>query len=774
MIKSTAKTLLRTGHALLRDTWAMAAHALDDRIPTRPSVLQFPINDICNSRCIMCNIWRNKRRHELTPEELADILRDPLFSEIRYVGLNGGEPTLRRDIGELARTLTAGLPKLQEAGIITNSLNSRQVSERLVELQRAFAEGGVRFSVTLSIDGIGEIHDAVRGRKGNWEHVQNVVEVLRREGIRFNVGATLTPLNVYWADDILDWAREQGVGIALKPASVIARLGNEDYGENYTFTPEQLFHMVMFFDRMARDPRGFVNVRATYASMRDQIALGAPRRMGCYWRTNQGVTLDSHGGISYCSVASPVLGSALERGAAELFHGNTEVRERIKRERCADCHHLPGPIGLEDAAELRTEPLRQKLERRLRPLRHRMLARRPVQWSRALRPPSGWRRALIIGWWGSETAGDKAILGELLYQLRTHAPACRPSISTLNEIVTRQTGRELHVEFERHIPLERCGRAPVLEDFDAVLIGGGPLMDIEPLVHLREAFRVGARLGLARVIFGCGMGPLKSPDYRAMAEDICRLATAGFFRDAESLAATRDLDCRADLRAACDPALAFVAREAAVWQADGAQERPLVTLLRANTIEFAGDGDGGVLTERNHATARLLGDALQCLAGSMSSHVELQAMHALGLGGDDRLYSRSIVQAAGAPELLHPERAYLRLGELLERIGQARVAIAMRYHAHLFCLAMGVPFVSIDYTALEGKVGRLVRRLDGAVPSMAWDGLSKEALVEAVREVDRSRGERSRQLLAKRDELLACFDEAANLTFAEAAPCASS
>ena len=63
----------------------------------KPTVLQFPVIDICNSQCQMCRIWENKKSDDLTPEQLRQGLRNPLFSEVTAIGLNGGEPTLRKD-----------------------------------------------------------------------------------------------------------------------------------------------------------------------------------------------------------------------------------------------------------------------------------------------------------------------------------------------------------------------------------------------------------------------------------------------------------------------------------------------------------------------------------------------------------------------------------------------------------------------------------------------------------------------------------------------------
>ena len=64
----------------------------------KPVVLQFPVNDICDARCRMCHVWQQKLGKQISCDELQRVLKNPLFFEIRYVGINGGEPTLRNDL----------------------------------------------------------------------------------------------------------------------------------------------------------------------------------------------------------------------------------------------------------------------------------------------------------------------------------------------------------------------------------------------------------------------------------------------------------------------------------------------------------------------------------------------------------------------------------------------------------------------------------------------------------------------------------------------------
>jgi MoaA/NifB/PqqE/SkfB family radical SAM enzyme len=49
--------------------------------PRKPRVIQFPVNDVCNAKCQMCNIWQQKFDYQISPQELAIAVNNPLFSE---------------------------------------------------------------------------------------------------------------------------------------------------------------------------------------------------------------------------------------------------------------------------------------------------------------------------------------------------------------------------------------------------------------------------------------------------------------------------------------------------------------------------------------------------------------------------------------------------------------------------------------------------------------------------------------------------------------------
>jgi polysaccharide pyruvyl transferase WcaK-like protein/MoaA/NifB/PqqE/SkfB family radical SAM enzyme len=736
-----ARSILRYGARIVRGLRLLGRSAwykvredsLGQYWPVKPTVIQFPINDICNAHCVMCNIWKKKRDKELTPDELRQILADPLFASVTYASLNGGEPTLRKDLAELGRALVETLPRLRALGVITNALRVDEVTERILALADVVCGRGRVLYVQVSLDGVGADHDLNRGVRGNFAAAVEVIDRLRKKNVPVSIGCTLTPLNCYGADDLLLWCQAQGItGYEFRLGVEIKRVYNEGLEARLPWSREQSYHLIGFFDRLAHESTTPMSQRLFYRSLVGQMALGRPRSTGCDWRA-RGVTLDTRGNISYCSVQSPILGSALEKSAWRVFREGLPVRRQILQHSCGDCRHdLQGMPPLKEALrELRDTAfapwrsiatrLRQRVAKSyrigaLRSPRH----ERPAQWS----------HVLITGWYGTETSGDKAILAEVVYFLRSRRPDCRITLTTMDEVVSRQTQKEFaELSGCRLVSLESAATSAILDDVDAVVIGGGPLEEIDSAEYLLRLFIRANRLGKARIIFGCGVGPLHSERLRQITAGILRLATAGFVRDVESLELASQLTGHTELAVACDPALGFLQR----WQADQfnaapTESRPLTIagLLRANTGEYVSGLTASELDRRNAGTAKFFGDLLGSVARTREANVHLLPMHTHWRGGDDRQFNREVAAAAGSARGVTLERAYLTLPTLLEAIHKADAAVAMRYHGHLFCLALGVPFLSIDYTGPNNKVAALLRRIGWQEWSQDWRSMQAD------------------------------------------------
>ena len=89
----------------------------------------------CNSRCSMCNVWKNPSlpEEEVSLETLAKIP-----DNIGTINLTGGEPTLRRDLGEIVDLL---YPKAQKFEISSNGL----LPEKIEPIIKKYPDIKIRF-----------------------------------------------------------------------------------------------------------------------------------------------------------------------------------------------------------------------------------------------------------------------------------------------------------------------------------------------------------------------------------------------------------------------------------------------------------------------------------------------------------------------------------------------------------------------------------------------------------------------------------------------------
>jgi hypothetical protein len=152
-------------------------------VPISPYIVEFRVTENCNSKCVMCNAWKNKSVNELSTEEIKDALR-----QLRGIGVNtmifiGGEPLLRPDIGELVKE--ASLLKFPVILLVTNGL-------LLEDKARELLENGITH-ITVSVDGIGQSHDAIRGIPGSFEKAIRGIKTVQKlkEEMNLNVAVTM-------------------------------------------------------------------------------------------------------------------------------------------------------------------------------------------------------------------------------------------------------------------------------------------------------------------------------------------------------------------------------------------------------------------------------------------------------------------------------------------------------------------------------------------------------------------------------------------------------
>ena len=178
----------------------------------KPIYLIFYVTSVCNSRCKMCFNWKyntNKIKEELTLEEIDKMSRK--MGYMQYVTLGGGEPYLRKDIDKICKIFYEN-NNAEIFSIPTNCLTPQLIKDRTEKMLNACPNA--IFRVSMSIDGIGKLHDEIRGVPGNFEKVRETyqkLDELRKKYPRLEILANTT-FSMYNQDkikEIHDYIRKE-------------------------------------------------------------------------------------------------------------------------------------------------------------------------------------------------------------------------------------------------------------------------------------------------------------------------------------------------------------------------------------------------------------------------------------------------------------------------------------------------------------------------------------------------------------------------------------
>ena len=187
-----------------------------------PMNLTISVSYRCNSRCKTCNVWQ-RPNDDFTLDEyektFASIGRDAY-----WFTFSGGEPTLRKDLPEMVgaayRHCRPGI-----INIPTNGIQDKLIPARIERVLQAAP--GSEVIINLSLDGVGEKHDIVRGVKGNFERAMRTyagLKALKAHYTNFTLGVhtVISNFNVDEFEHIYAFVRDE-----LKPDSFISEIAEE-------------------------------------------------------------------------------------------------------------------------------------------------------------------------------------------------------------------------------------------------------------------------------------------------------------------------------------------------------------------------------------------------------------------------------------------------------------------------------------------------------------------------------------------------------------------
>jgi polysaccharide pyruvyl transferase WcaK-like protein len=329
-------------------------------------------------------------------------------------------------------------------------------------------------------------------------------------------------------------------------------------------------------------------------------------------------------------------------------------------------------------------------------------------------------RILIVGWYGTETLGDKAILYAIIQELNLAGiDSSLIHVASIEPYVTEYTLREYEPASSCSVlSLSDALRMAKDGGFGQVIFGGGPLTsNIGHLIPIASIFRAVKQYGGQALVWGCGLGPIRKTkrDFanKIAIRQILSMSDHCVFRDLKSLEAAiafcgvSSVDHWAS---ALDPAFHWVQtvsptnnRRCVVHSEVPATVGFAIRDLPI--VEYYSDFEGNA-EELKQAFDSAMASLID--QHSSESSIYLQCMHRLPCGGDDRLFYYDLLGPDASEYGLNFEHN-APLDDVLH-LSALDCLYAMRFHSVVFGLALGVPVIPIDYTN-GGKIASLCEAL---------------------------------------------------------------
>jgi sulfatase maturation enzyme AslB (radical SAM superfamily) len=311
--------------------------------PIHPTVLIFHCTFVCDARCEMCSNWkRGNRKEDMTLAQIEQAFASPLWRKIEIANVSGGEPTTRNDLVDVCRLMLDRLPRLRKFGINTTGLTPHRAIPMLTKVAELCHERGVIFSTRVSIDGVGDMHNQVRQVKRGFDKAGETIAAMRalqqRVPFNFGISTTIFSMNLDDAENILAWARQEGLDIVFNMVRFTdPMLGNAELAETCRPVGQEEERMRQFFmDRVRMDPL-LDGQNYIYMHYADMIANGYHRLAPCPFQT-QGIMLNPNGDLFFCE-NSDVVGNVLEEDAEAIYFRESSQAHRrsIKDDKCPTC-----------------------------------------------------------------------------------------------------------------------------------------------------------------------------------------------------------------------------------------------------------------------------------------------------------------------------------------------------------------------------------------------------------------------------------------------------
>ena len=309
----------------------------------RPKILVFFTSYNCNLRCAMCSAWvKQKLIKEPTLDEVRAIFNDDLLrNNLEVINITGGEPTLRADLAEIVKIILQKCSRLKRIDISTNGVNTPQVIDQVERILALLLPIDVRLTASISLDGVGAMHEQVRQTAGIFNKVEQTIEGLKElKGLYhfFDVGLnmTISKLNYKSIEEVKRYAQRIGVGVNFT-LSAISEIGVESIKlrDKFEMNQGQKDAVASFFKELPVPGE----LSQQYLDFLNAWLLNGKRQGNCAFRQGKSLLLEPNGEIYLCGNFKEFgIGNLLQASLKQLSKFNRDKLAKQYKIKCAGCN----------------------------------------------------------------------------------------------------------------------------------------------------------------------------------------------------------------------------------------------------------------------------------------------------------------------------------------------------------------------------------------------------------------------------------------------------
>jgi len=191
----------------------------------------------CNLRCVHCYVAKDKAKHELSFQEITDILDQIHQQGCLWLSFTGGEPLMRGDFLDIYRYAK------RKGFLITILTNGILMVPEIVE----YLAEEPPFSIDLTLNGVTQkTYESISQVPGSFRKVMEAIKMILDKKLPLKIKTKATRLNYHELDKIKHFIDSLGIEFKLN-AMLYPRLDGSPEPCSFRLSPEQVISLDRFF-----------------------------------------------------------------------------------------------------------------------------------------------------------------------------------------------------------------------------------------------------------------------------------------------------------------------------------------------------------------------------------------------------------------------------------------------------------------------------------------------------------------------------------------------